>query len=85
MITNFFDNVSHCSLRHSVPNTSCLHLKKPLLALFLPKISFSNLPQWLPSREYFKLILKSCCRYNNPHLSVGSRQRGCCSTEEGDY
>ena len=44
---------SHCSLRRSVPSTSYRHLKKPLLALFLPKISSSNLQQWPPSREYF--------------------------------
>ena len=45
------------SLRRSVPSTSCRHLRKPLLALFLPKISFSNLPRWPPSREFLKTML----------------------------
>ena len=39
-----------------MPSTSCLHLRKPRLALFLPKISFSNLLQWLPFREYFNFL-----------------------------
>merc|ERR1711972_180806 len=40
---------TYCSLKLSVPSTSFLHHRKPPPVLFPPKISFSNLPPWLPS------------------------------------